>query len=65
MTYQGSCHCGRIGYEVARRLAGFDLEIAYSDVGPRTYAEQWEFIADPVALAAGPNATPAEIEAAP
>lgn len=43
---------GRIGYEVARRLAGFDLEIAYSDVGPRTYAEQWEFIADPVALAA-------------
>lgn len=43
---------GRIGYEVAKRLAGFDLEIAYSDVGPRTYAEQWEFIADPVALAA-------------
>ncbi len=26
---------GRIGYEVAKRLAGFDLEIAYSDVGRR------------------------------
>ena len=27
---------GRIGFEVAKRLAGFDLDIAYSDVGPRT-----------------------------
>ncbi len=42
---------GRIGYEVAKRLAGFDLEIAYSDVGPKDYAKDWEFIADPVALA--------------
>lgn len=42
---------GRIGYEVAKRLAGFDLEIAYSDVGPKNYAKDWEFIADPVALA--------------
>jgi lactate dehydrogenase-like 2-hydroxyacid dehydrogenase len=43
---------GRIGYEVARRLAGFDMKIAYSDVGPRDFAPDWEFIADPVALAA-------------
>lgn len=42
---------GRIGYEVAKRLAGFELEIAYSDVGPKDYAKDWEFIADPVALA--------------
>lgn len=43
---------GRIGFEVAKRLAGFDLEIAYSDMGPKDYAKDWEFIADPVALAA-------------
>jgi lactate dehydrogenase-like 2-hydroxyacid dehydrogenase len=43
---------GRIGHEVARRLAGFDLQIAYSDIGPRDHAGGWEFIADPVALAA-------------
>lgn len=43
---------GRIGFEVAKRLAGFDLDIAYSDVGPKDFAKGWEFIADPVALAA-------------
>ncbi|MDP2081176.1 MAG: 2-hydroxyacid dehydrogenase [Pseudotabrizicola sp.] len=43
---------GRIGFEVAKRLTGFDLEIAYSDVGPKEYAKGWEYIADPVALAA-------------
>lgn len=43
---------GRIGYEVAKRLAGFDMEIAYSDVSAKDYASQWEFIQDPVALAA-------------
>jgi lactate dehydrogenase-like 2-hydroxyacid dehydrogenase len=43
---------GRIGFEVAKRLAGFDLQIAYSDVGPKDYAAQWAFVADPVALAA-------------
>ncbi len=42
---------GRIGYEVARRLAGFEMEIAYSDTGPKDYATGWQFIADPVALA--------------
>lgn len=42
---------GRIGYEVAKRLKGFDMEIAYSDVGPKSFAEGMEFIADPVKLA--------------
>ena len=43
---------GRIGFEVAKRLAGFDMEIAYSDVAAKPFAKDWEFIADPVALAA-------------
>src|SRR5690606_27510216 len=44
---------GRIGYEVAKRLAGFDLDIAYSDVTAKDFApEGWRYIADPVALAA-------------
>ena len=42
---------GRIGYEVGKRLAGFDMEIAYSDVGPKDFAPDWRFVADPVALA--------------
>ena len=42
---------GRIGYEVAKRLAGFDLDIAYSDVSAKEYAKDWTYIADPVALA--------------
>lgn len=42
---------GRIGYEVAKRLAGFDLDIAYSDVAAKDYAKDWTFVADPVALA--------------
>lgn len=43
---------GRIGHEVARRLAGFDMEIAYSATAPKDHASQWQFIADPVELAA-------------
>ncbi|MEM9630859.1 MAG: 2-hydroxyacid dehydrogenase [Pseudomonadota bacterium] len=42
---------GRIGYEVAKRLAGFDLDIAYSDIAAKDYAPDWTFIADPVELA--------------
>jgi lactate dehydrogenase-like 2-hydroxyacid dehydrogenase len=42
---------GRIGYEVAKRLAGFDMDIAYSDVAAKDYAADWSFVADPVALA--------------
>ncbi|MYA89280.1 MAG: 2-hydroxyacid dehydrogenase [Boseongicola sp. SB0662_bin_57] len=42
---------GRIGREVARRLAGFDMEIAYSDIAPKDCTQDWAFIADPVELA--------------
>lgn len=42
---------GRIGFEVAKRLAAFDMDIAYSDVSAKEYAPDWEFVADPVALA--------------
>lgn len=42
---------GRIGFEVAKRLAGFDLAIAYTDVAPKEYAPDWTFIDDPVELA--------------
>ncbi len=42
---------GRIGMAVAKRLAAFNMEIAYGDLGPRPGAEAWRFLADPVALA--------------
>lgn len=42
---------GRIGFEVAKRLKGFDMDIAYSDVSAKPYAEGMEFISDPVELA--------------
>ncbi|WAJ29948.1 2-hydroxyacid dehydrogenase [Antarcticirhabdus aurantiaca] len=42
---------GRIGYEVAKRLVGFDMDIAYSDVSAKDYAPDWRFVADPVELA--------------
>lgn len=42
---------GRIGYEVAKRLKGFDMDIAYSDVSAKPYADGMTYIADPVALA--------------
>lgn len=42
---------GRIGYEVAKRLVGFDMEISYSDVSEKDYASDWQFVQDPVALA--------------
>jgi lactate dehydrogenase-like 2-hydroxyacid dehydrogenase len=43
---------GRIGHAVARRLAAFDMDIAYSAQSPKADAADWAFIADPVALAA-------------
>lgn len=43
---------GRIGFEVAKRLKGFDMDIAYSDVSEKPYADGMTFVADPVALAA-------------
>lgn len=42
---------GRIGKAVARRLAGFDMDIAYCTTAPKPDAAPWTFIADPVALA--------------
>jgi lactate dehydrogenase-like 2-hydroxyacid dehydrogenase len=42
---------GRIGFEVAKRLKGFDMDIGYSDVSAKPYAEDMTFIADPVELA--------------
>lgn len=42
---------GRIGFEVAKRLKGFDMDIAYSDVSEKSYADGMTFVADPVALA--------------
>ncbi|MEP5729716.1 MAG: 2-hydroxyacid dehydrogenase [Sulfitobacter sp.] len=42
---------GRIGSAVAKRLAGFDMDIAYSSVTPKDHASGWQFIADPIALA--------------
>lgn len=42
---------GRIGFEVARRLKGFEMDIAYMDVAPKPYAEGMEFVADAVELA--------------
>jgi len=42
---------GRIGFEVATRLAGFGMDIAYSDVAAKDYATKWKFISSPVELA--------------
>ncbi|MBD8554483.1 2-hydroxyacid dehydrogenase [Rhizobium sp. CFBP 8762] len=42
---------GRIGFEVAKRLRGFDMDIAYSDTSEKQYAEGMSYLADPVALA--------------
>lgn len=42
---------GRIGFEVAKRLAAFDMDIAYSDIAPKPYAPDWTFVADAVELA--------------
>lgn len=42
---------GRIGFEVAKRLSGFDMQIAYSDVSAKDYARDWTFIDSAVELA--------------
>ena len=42
---------GRIGFEVAKCLKGFDMQIAYSDVEAKSYAQDMSFVADPVELA--------------
>lgn len=42
---------GRIGYEIARRLQGFDMDINYSARSPHKLEEDWGFIQDPIELA--------------
>lgn len=42
---------GRIGHEVARRLDGFDMEIAYSARSRKSTPAHWRYEPDPVALA--------------
>ncbi|SLN63397.1 Glyoxylate/hydroxypyruvate reductase B [Aquimixticola soesokkakensis] len=42
---------GRIGFEIAKRLSGFGMQISYSDVAPKDYAPDWQFIATPEDLA--------------
>ncbi|MBB4009848.1 2-hydroxyacid dehydrogenase [Allorhizobium taibaishanense] len=42
---------GRIGFEVAKRLKGFDMQLSYSDTSAKPYAEGMTYIADPVELA--------------
>jgi len=42
---------GRIGFEVGKRLAGFDMDIAYCDVASKDCAPGWRFVDDPVSLA--------------
>lgn len=42
---------GRIGFEVAKRLTGFDMDIAYTDVSAKDYAPDWTFMPDPLELA--------------
>lgn len=43
---------GRIGLEVAKRLQGFGMDIAYSARSPKVTPGDWAFVADPLALAA-------------
>ncbi len=42
---------GRIGYAVAKRLAAFDMNVAYSASSPKDTPEDWTFIQDAAALA--------------
>lgn len=42
---------GRIGFEVAKRLKGFGMQIAYSNVEAKSYAPDMKFVADPIELA--------------
>ncbi len=42
---------GRIGQQIARRLAAFDMQIAYCSRRPKPRAEAWTFVDDPVNLA--------------
>jgi len=43
---------GRIGFEVGKRLEGFGMDIAYSDLNPRDDASDWTYLASAQDLAA-------------
>ena len=43
---------GRIGFEIAKRCAAFDMGIAYTDLEVRDFAADWTFVNTPQALAA-------------
>ncbi|GGX67165.1 D-2-hydroxyacid dehydrogenase [Tateyamaria omphalii] len=42
---------GRIGFEVGKRLAGFGMDIAYSDIAAKDYAPDWTYLDNPLTLA--------------
>jgi lactate dehydrogenase-like 2-hydroxyacid dehydrogenase len=42
---------GRIGLALARRLEGFDMQLAYSSRSPKTVPAGWAHVPDPVELA--------------
>jgi lactate dehydrogenase-like 2-hydroxyacid dehydrogenase len=42
---------GRIGFEVARRLEGFDMDIAYCSMAAKHNAGNWRYMPDPLELA--------------
>lgn len=42
---------GRIGFEVGKRLVGFGMDIAYTDIDAKDYAPDWTFLDSPLALA--------------
>ncbi len=42
---------GRIGYEIAKRCAAFEMDIAYSDIETKEFAGSFKHIKDPCALA--------------
>ncbi|PLW78315.1 hydroxyacid dehydrogenase [Cohaesibacter celericrescens] len=42
---------GRIGYEIARRCAAFDMDVAYRNLKPKDLAEDWTFESSAEALA--------------
>lgn len=42
---------GRIGFEVAKRLTGFHMDIAYCDIAAKSYGAHWAYFANPIDLA--------------
>jgi lactate dehydrogenase-like 2-hydroxyacid dehydrogenase len=42
---------GRIGFQIARRLAAFDMQVSYCSRTPKPGAEAWTYVGNPVDLA--------------